>query len=530
MIETRRRAARNSIGDAFRRAVSRQPNRSALIWRDRDWTFATLETASLAVAERLMALGLRKGDRVAAFGRNSDAYVLLWLACAQSGLVHVPANYGLTGGELRYIVEQSGARALIVDRELAGHIDAVRDLPALEFIGRFEGAGGDIDVIDAAVSRSGEPRRDWDVDGEDFGQILYTSGTTSLPKGGLMTHSALLAEYMSCIHACDYDEDDRVLAALPLYHSGQLHTFTMPQMLVGASTVLIEQPKPEDVFGMIEKHRLNSFFAPPTTWVGLLRHDGFDRHDLSSLRKLYYGASIMPEPILAELRARLPGVRTYNCYGQSEIGPLATVLRPEDHDGRLTSAGRPVLNVETRIVDEQMNDAPVGTVGEIVHRSPQLITCYWDKPEETTDAFKGGWFHSGDMGYFDADGFIYIVDRMKDVINSGGVVVASREVEDVLFQHSAVHEVAVVGLPDPKWIEIVSAVVVLREGQDVSADDLVAHARRHLAHYKVPKRVIFADALPRNASGKILKRELRRLHGGTEAAFATDTAPQRMSG
>ena len=235
----------------------------------------------------------------------------------------------------------------------------------------------------------------------------------------------------------------------------------------------------------------------------------------------------MPAPILAELRERMPGVRTYNCYGQSEIGPLATVLRPEDHDGRLTSAGKPVLNVETRVVDEQMNDAPTGVVGEIVHRSPQLITCYWDKPEETAEAFSGDWFHSGDMGYFDEEGFLYIVDRMKDVINSGGVLVASREVEDALFQHKAVHEVAVIGLPDPKWIEAVSAVIVCREGHRVEEKELIAHVRDRLAYYKVPKRIIFVDTLPRNASGKILKRELRRIHGETEAAFVTD-APQEL--
>lgn len=197
MIETRQRAARNTIGDAFRRVAARNAAKSALIWNDRDWSFAALETAALRVAERLADLGLVKGDRVAAFGRNSDSYLLLWLACVQSGLIHVPANYGLTGNELRYILEQSGARALIVDEALAGHADGVRDLPSLGFIGRFEG-GGDIDILDAALHGRAEPRREWGVSDLDFSQIIYTSGTTGFPKGGLMTHGALLAEYMSC--------------------------------------------------------------------------------------------------------------------------------------------------------------------------------------------------------------------------------------------------------------------------------------------------------------------------------------------
>lgn len=520
MVTLPARAARNAIGDWLRRTTARHATKSALIWHERNWTFEALETASFRVAEHLAEAGLAKGDRVAAFARNSDSFLLLWLACAQSGLIHVPVNFGLTGGELRYLMEQSGARALLFDRSLAEAVAAVRDLPGLEFVEPFEG-GGRLDPLAAALDGSRAPRREWEVEGEDPAQIVYTSGTTGLPKGGLMPHRGLINEYWSCIHGCDFAERDRVLFALPLYHAGQLHTFTMPQLLAGSSSVLIEQPKPELVFEMIERHRITSFFAPPTTWVSLLRHEGFDRHDLSSLEKLYYGASIMPATILAELRRRLPGLRTYNCYGQSESGPLATVLRPEDHEGRLTSCGKPVLNFETRVVDEAMRDQPPGTVGEIVHRSPQLIACYWNKPEETEEAFRGGWFHSGDMGYFDEEGFLYIVDRLKDVINSGGVLVASREVEDVIFKHEAVYEVAVVGLPDPKWIEAVTAVVVCREGAAVTEVELIAHAKAALAHYKVPKKVIFAETLPRNASGKILKRELRRIHGGSEAAFST---------
>jgi fatty-acyl-CoA synthase len=520
MIDARRRATRNAIGDALRRAVSKNRTKPALVWKDRDWTFEQLEAASIAVAEAFSARGLRKGDRIVAFGRNSDAYLLLWLGCVQAGFIHVPANYGLTPGELRYIVEQSGARVLIADQALMDSVETARDLPTLELVGHFEG-GGDIDVISAARQPVSQPRPDWDVRGEDPSQIIYTSGTTGLPKGGLITHAALLSEYMSSIQACEYEVSDRALFALPLYHAGQLHNFTMPQLLMGSSTVLIEQPKPDLVFAMVETHRINSFFAPPTSWINLLRHQDIDRYDLSSLHKLYYGASIMPAPILAELRTRFPGVRTYNCYGQSEVGPLATILRPEEHDDRPTSAGRPVLNVETRVVDDEMNDMPPGEVGEIVHRSPQIIDCYWDKPEETAEAFAGGWFHSGDLGYFDEEGFLYIVDRKKDVIKSGGIVVASREVEDALYQHDAVHEVAVVGLPHPKWIEAVTAIVVCREGQSTTEEDLLMHARDRLAYYKIPKRVIFAEALPRNASGKILKRELRRIHGGTESAFVT---------
>jgi len=329
----------------------------------------------------------------------------------------------------------------------------------------------------------------------------------------MMTHRAFLAHYASCIVDAAISGEDRSLAALPLYHSAQMHCFMMPHLLTGATSVLIEAPLPELCLRLIEEQRITSFFAPPTVWIGLLRHADFDRRDLTSLRKIYYGASIMPLPVLEELRRRLPAARPYNLYGQSEIAPLATVLKPEEHELRPASAGRPAFNVETRIVDFDMNDVPSGVHGEIVHRSPQLMLGYWQKPEETAQAFAGGWFHSGDIGWRDEEGYLYVVDRLKDIINTGGVVVSSREVEEALFTHPSVSEVAVIALPDAKWVEAVTAVVVLRSGFEPDEGALLDHARRTLAPFKVPKRIIFTEALPRNTAGKLLKRELRTAYG-----------------
>ena len=279
-------------------------------------------------------------------------------------------------------------------------------------------------------------------------QILYTSGTTSAPKGAVMTHRALLAEYASAIACCDIRAEDRALAALPLYHSAQMHVFLMPLLLMGGTSLIAESPEAGFCLRTIEAEGLNSFFAPPTVWIALLRHPGFPAR-LGTLAKAYYGASIMPVPVLLELQQRLPALGFYNCYGQSEIGPLATVLGPREHRDRPASAGRPVLNVETRIVDETLRDVAPGEMGEIVHRSPQLLTGYWDKPEQTAEAFTGGWFHSGDLGYMDEAGYLYVVDRIKDVINSGGVLVSSREVEECLYTHASVGEVAVIALSHP---------------------------------------------------------------------------------
>lgn len=526
LIPDATRAIRDTIGDAVRRAADRFRDREALRFGPRAWSFRDIDRAADRVARALLAAGLSRGDRVVAYGRNSDGYILLWLGCVRAGLVHVPANYALTPTELSYILAQSGARALFHQPAFAEQADATAAaVPGLLRgtldVGEGHLGMGALDALAAAQDARWDagPATDEGLTETDIAQIIYTSGTTGAPKGAVMTHRAYLAEYMGVAQALDYSAADRALAALPLYHTAQMHAFTMPQMLVGAHTLLIEAPVPATVLDLIERERITSFFAPPTVWISLLRHEAFSRRDLSSLKHVYYGAAIMPVPVLHELRERLPRAQPYNCYGQSEIAPVATVLRPEEHEARPASVGRPIPTVRTRIVDEQMNDVAPGERGEIVHRSAQLMTEYWGKPAETAEAFRGGWFHSGDVGTMDEEGYITIVDRTKDVINTGGVLVASREVEDAILTHPAVSECAVIGLPDPRWVEAVAAVVVLRPGQEASEAALIAHARQVLAPFKLPKRVIFVDHLPRNTAGKLLKRELRAQHGGQAEAL-----------
>jgi len=254
---------------------------------------------------------------------------------------------------------------------------------------------------------------------------------------------------------------------------------------------------------------VTKLFCPPTVWISLLRHPDFDRRDLSSLRRGYYGASIMPVEVIKELSVRLPNVELFNYYGQTELSAVALILAPEDQLRKPGSAGRPALNVETILVDDNDRPVPQGHEGEIVHRSPHVTSGYWNDPEKTAEAFRSGWFHSGDLGVMDEDGYITVVDRKKDMIKTGGENVASREVEEVIFQHPAVAEAAVFGIAHPRWIEAVAAAVVPRQGQTVGSDELTAFCRERLAGYKTPKYVVVIDALPKNASGKILKRDLR---------------------
>ncbi|MFE1781870.1 acyl-CoA synthetase [Streptomyces sp. NPDC059506] len=520
----------STVDGVLRRSARRVPERPALHYRDRTWTYRELDGAVTAAAAVLRGLGLEPGQRVAAYGHNSDAYLIGFLGCARAGLVHVPVNHGLTGDDLRYVVEQSGSTAVLADPDIAGRLPAgtrvvpLRDAddsllarlsaaPAPPLPGAAD-AAADTDAEGEAGAGGDGARSGSGPGAEDLVQLLYTSGTTALPKGAMMTHRALVHEYLSAITALDLRETDRPLHSLPLYHSAQMHVFLMPYLAVGAENTILDAPDPVAVFDLVEAGRADSLFAPPTVWIGLSGHPQFAERDLTGLRKAYYGASIMPVPVLRRLREHLPGLRFWNCFGQSEIGPLATVLGPDEHEGRMDSCGRPVLFVEARVVDDKGEDVPDGTPGEVVYRSPQLCEGYWDKPEETAEAFRGGWFHSGDLAVRDPEGYLTVVDRVKDVINSGGVLVASRQVEDVLYEHPAVAEVAVVGLPDERWIEAVTAIVVPHGDAEVTEEELVGHARDRMAHFKAPKRVFLVDSLPRNASGKILKRELRDRYAG----------------
>ncbi|MFJ3767231.1 fatty acyl-CoA synthetase [Streptomyces sp. NPDC090082] len=495
-----------TVDGHLRASARRVPDRIAVRYADRTWTYAELDaavsTAAAVLREPHHGLCLPEYARVATYGHNSDAYLIAFLACARSGLVHVPVNHHLTGGDLAYVLEQSDTALVLADPALADRIPAGFAVKVLR------------DAPGSLLEALAEPEEHLtDRDARDLAQLLYTSGTTALPKGAMMTHLALSHEYASAIEALDLSEDDRPVHALPLYHSAQMHVFLLPYLAVGAENTIVDGPDPAVLFDLVEAGRADSLFAPPTVWIGLANHPDFASRDLSALRKAYYGASIMPVPVLERLRARLPELAFYNCFGQSEIGPLATVLGPDEHEGRMDSCGRPVRHVQARVVGEDGEDVPDGTPGEIVYRSPQLCSGYWGKPDETEEAFRGGWFHSGDLAVRDAEGFLTIVDRVKDVINSGGVLVASRQVEDALYTHPGVAEVAVVGLPDERWIEAVTAVVVPRG--EVTEAELLDHAREKLARFKAPKRVFLVDALPRNASGKILKRELRDRFGAS---------------
>ena len=511
---------RQTLADLLRRSARRHPGRMVLEFGAIRWSYAALDALVDRIALSLQCRGIAEGERVAILSRNSHAFIAMRFALARLGAVLVPVNFMLNAREIAYILRHSGARWLCTDSEHApvAREAAASDTAVCEFIWLPAAQGEPVEGMTdfhtlaepPAAARWQEPA----IHGGSLAQILYTSGTESLPKGAMLTHESVIQQYVSVMSAAAYSGDDVMLHAMPLFHCAQLDTFFGPMLYAGAQSVLMSAPVPEQVLALIERHRITSFFAPPTVWISLLRSPAFDRHELSSLQKCYYGASIMPVAILQEMQQRLPAARFWNIYGQTEIAPTATVLGPEDQIRKAGSAGRPVLNVETMIADEDCREVPRGTVGEIVHRSPQLLLGYFNDPERTAEAFAGGWFHSGDLGVMDEEGYITVVDRKKDMIKTGGENVASREVEECIYRLEGVSEVAVIALPDPRWVEAVTAVVVLKPGAQVDEAAVQAHCRDQLAHFKCPKRVILTEALPRNPSGKILKRTLRERYAG----------------
>jgi fatty-acyl-CoA synthase len=514
------RARQHSVGDLLHRTGRRYPDKLAVVAGDRRVTYREFDVAVNRAAHALTARGLGKGDRLALLSHNSWQFAVLAFATARLGVVLVPVNFMLGPDEIAYILQHSGAAGMVAEDALVPTAEK-----ALATAGVTGGVRGWIPLSGAAPTDGWEDVDGWWQDGpteapdvpvgdDDPLRLMYTSGTESRPKGVMLSSRSLIAQYVGCAIDGGMSPEDVELHSLPMYHCAQLDCFFSVDVYLGATSIILPGPDAAAILTTIARERVTKLFCPPTVWISLLRHPDFDTTDLSSLRKGYYGASAMPVEVLRELQRRLPDVQFWNFYGQTEMAPLATILRPHEQLPRAGSAGRASLNVETMLVDDDGNPVPPGTVGEIVHRSPHAALGYYNDEEKTAEAFAGGWFHSGDLGVMTDDGYLSVVDRKKDMIKTGGENVASREIEEAIYALDGVAEVAVFGIRHPHWIEAVTAVVVPKPGAALTTDDVTAHARATLAGYKRPKYVVLADGLPKNPSGKILKRELREVHAG----------------
>lgn len=509
-----RQARQQSLSDLPRRSALRTPDKVAVVDGDTTLTFAELDAAVDRTAAALQAAGLEPGDRLALVSRNCWQFAVLSFGAARAGVVLVPINFMLNPAEISYILDHSGAVAAVAGAEFADRVGEAIDGSSGGVRSRMvigSPARNGWSDVSAWLDHDGTPDEVL-IGDDDPVRMMFTSGTESRPKGALLSSRSLMWQYVTCALDGQMEPDDVELHTLPLYHCAQLDCFLGPDVYLGATSVILPAPDPGEILRTIAERRITKFFAPPTVWIGLLRHPDFDSADLSSLRKGYYGASPMPVEVLKEMQERLPDVRLWNFYGQTEMAPLATILRPDEQLTYPGSAGRPSLNVETRIVDDEDQPVPAGTIGEIVHRSPHATLGYYHQEDKTADAFRHGWFHSGDLGYLSEDGVLYVVDRKKDVIKSGGENVASREVEEAIYELAGVAEVAVFGVSHPRWVEAVAAVVVPKPGETLTSEQVIEHARGRLAGFKAPKYVVISEGLPKNPSGKILKRELRQEH------------------
>ncbi|MEO6957919.1 MAG: AMP-binding protein [Antricoccus sp.] len=473
-------------------------------------TYAELNTRSTKVANLLAAHGVGHGDRVAILMMNKIEYAEILWGIWMLGAVAVPLNFRLAPPEIEYLLGDSGAKALFVDAVLDTGIE-VDSAPLKVVVGGSP--TGDGLAYESEVETASEAPIDTVPQEHDIAAICYTSGTTGRPKGAILTHMNLLMQVMNMLSVGDSSEEPDVqLTTVPMFHiaglAGLLPTFMFGGLSVIDDSGTFDPARTVEIF---RKFAINSVFLVPTQWQAVCALAPFDP-PISSLKRLSWGASPSSVAILTAMNEAFPEAGIYCAFGQSEMSPVTCLLGPKDAISKLGSIGKPLPTVETRIVDPAMHDVAPGEVGEIIYRGANMMQGYWNKPDATADAFHGGWFHSGDLVRADEDGFLYVVDRLKDMIISGGENIYCAEVEAALQSHPDVLEAAVIGKPDDRWIEVPIAIITRTPGSNLTEGDLLAHCQSQLARFKQPKEVHFVEALPRNASGKITKHTLRPLY------------------
>ncbi len=509
---------RMNIGDIPKRTAARIPHKEALVFRDERITFEQLNRNCCRMAHLFLELGARRGDRIAFITHNCPQYIYSWLGMCKIGCIVNPLNFMLKAPEIEFIINHSEPRFFFVEDILVPQVlEAAPRLKSVEKFGMLRITAPDtplpdgwldLDQLFQETMDDSEP--EVETDDEDMATLMYTSGTETRPKGVMNTHKNFFHTLMSGIVDLNIRPDDVALLSIPLYHVAGKYLL-LEGINVGCKVVLEYAPNPVEILELTQKERVTYWVYPPTLYQVLPSIPNFKDYDLSSLRKFISFGAVMPVALLQQWKEMFPEAEWRNYYGQTESTPLGSTLQPEDFERKIASIGKPHTGVEIKIFDDEDNEIPVGEVGEIVMRSPSVMLGYYKDEEKTAETLRNGWLHTGDLGRFDEDGFLYFVDRKKDMIKTGGENVSSKEVEEVIFKHEKVMQVAVIGLPDAYWGEMVTAVVVPYPGMEVTEEELIAYCKENLAGYKVPKKVIVIsmEEMPVNPSGKILKRELR---------------------
>jgi acyl-CoA synthetase (AMP-forming)/AMP-acid ligase II len=513
---SRNRIDRVNVADLLLRSASRTPRHLAVVDGERRLTYRALDEWVNRTAHGLAALGYRRGDALGLMSANNAEFLVVYFACARLGLICVPINLFWRHGELAYVMEHAEIKGMVVEAPLLDQlIPALADAPGVRDIVVIASAAapsvGDRRTLTFDALTDGMPSDEPDavVADRDPLSYLYTSGTTSAPKGVVSGHLAVYLESLGAALDTRMTAEDRITALLPLFHTAQLNAFVTPAIAVGASIFLQRGFDAVRLLDLIAQERLTVVFALPMMYRAMLEDLRNRAVDVSSLRLAVYAMAPMPTH---ELRH---AIETFGCafslmFGQTEMNPISTYFCPEHQLSHAGAVGTPSVNVQVAIMDAEGGLVAEGQSGEIVYRSPQLLSGYLKNPEATAASLAHGWFHSGDAGHFDADGILWFEDRFKDVIKTGGENVASIEVEKALYAADpAIQEAAVIGLPHDRWGEAVTAVVILKDGQEVDEATLLGKMRTSLSPFKCPKRIVFAEALPKTATGKIQKAKLR---------------------
>jgi acyl-CoA synthetase (AMP-forming)/AMP-acid ligase II len=500
------------FADLVRDQATAQPDSVVLVFEGRETTYQQLDRAASQVANGLRAIDPAPGTRIALLDKNSDTFYEVLLGVTKAGQVLAPVNYRLAPPEIVAVVNDAAPSTLFVGPEYFSIVEQMR--PQLRTVRTVIALSGHHpEWQDYRSWRDAQVADDplLPVEPDDVVLQLYTSGTTGRPKGVQLTQANLLTFVAAAKELWPATQRDVGLVCMPQYHFAGISVVCV-DIAAGCRSVVVREVNPDEILTLIPSERVTMAFFVPAVLLFLLQAPGCRQTDFSSLRHVVYGASPIPLDLLRE------AVATFHCdfgqvYGMTETTGSITYLPPEDHDPagtpRMRSCGRPLAAAEIRVVDDLGRELPAGQVGEIVCRSRLNMKGYWNMASETARTIRGEWLHTGDAGYFDAEGYLYIYDRVKDMIVSGGENIYPAEIESALFGHPAVSDVAVIGVPDARWGEAVKAIIVRTPGAEVTAEELIAFARERIAGYKLPKSIDFVDALPRNPSGKILKRELR---------------------
>jgi acyl-CoA synthetase (AMP-forming)/AMP-acid ligase II len=504
------------LTQGLHRAVQQQPGTVMTIFGERRRTFREAADRVARLAGAMRELGVRDGDRVAMLSLNSDRYSEYLLAVPWANAVLNPVNTRWSAPEIAYSLRDSGSRVLLVDDTLAPMLPALREaapeLATVIHAGDGPAPDGALGYEDLVATAS--PIEDARRGGDELAGLFYTGGTTGFPKGVMLSHANLATSWLGAAASGHLARPgSRTLHAAPMFHLADLLSWGVT-VLAGGGHVILPAFEPVAVLAAVAEHRATDALLVPTMIQILADHPEVTRYDLTSLRAVLYGASPIPQAVLERAMKALPGASFTQAYGMTELSPVATLLSPADHErgGVLRSAGRAAPHAEIRVVDADGAEVPRGTVGEIIVRGGHVMRGYWNKPEETEAAVRDGWMHTGDGGYLDERGYLYVVDRLKDMIITGGENVYSAEVENAITSHPAVAQCAVIGVPDPDWGERVHAVVIPQPGATVTLQELREHAKIRIADFKAPRSLEITETLPVSGTGKVLKRELRAKH------------------